>query len=176
MKQDIRNLFKQQELPKKKLPDSHKDEFLEKLQKAEVRKPKNKKTNFVLKVAASIVLLLSAGYFFQNSIDPKAQNTALEVQVEQIEKEYLKNINKEWSAFVKNTDDQNLIKRYEEKLLKLDASYKEVFKEFKKDPNNISILEGLIKNLQRRLELLKNIQKHIKELKQKNKSYETIII
>jgi hypothetical protein len=176
MKQDIRELFKNDEFPKKELPSSHKEEFLEKLKKAEVRKPKKKKMNFLLKVAASILLLFSVGYFVQNSIDLETQNTALEIQVEQIEKEYLKNIEKEWKAFVKNTDDQNLIKKYEEKLRKLDVSYKEVSKQFKENSENISVLESLIENLQRRLQLLKDIQEHIKELNQKKKNYETIVI
>lgn len=173
MKQDIRELFKNEEFSKKKLPESHKEEFLEKLKKIENKKPqKNKGTSF-LKIAAIVVLLLSVGVYFQNVNN---QKTTLEAQIEQIEEEYLKNIKNEWNAFVKNTNDQNLIKRYEEKLSKLDISYKEVSKQFKKAPNNISILEELIKNLQRRLELLKSIQQHIKELNQKNKSYETIII
>jgi hypothetical protein len=176
MKQDIRDLFKLEELSKKKLPESHEEEFLEKLQKIKRSKPKKKKADLLLKVAASIVLLISVGYFFQNSIEPETQKTALEIQVEEIKKEYLKNIEEEWSAFVKSTDDQNLIKRYEEKLLKLDTNYTEISKQLKTDFNNISALEDLIKNLQRRLKLLKDIQEHLKELNQKNKSYETIII
>lgn len=176
MKQDIRELFKNNEFPKKKLPSSHKEEFLEKLKNSEVVKPEKRRMNFLLKVASSIVLLFSVGYFVQNSMDLETQNTALEIQVEQIEKEYLKNIEKEWKAFVKNTDDQNLIKKYEEKLRKLDVSYKEVSKQFKENSENISVLESLIENLQRRLQLLKDIQEHIKELNQKKKNYETIVI
>ncbi|MFY0628810.1 MAG: hypothetical protein JXR05_00435 [Flavobacteriaceae bacterium] len=173
MKQDIRDLFKNEELSKKKLPESHKEEFLEKLQKIKNKPPQRKKRVSFLRIAAFVVLLFSIGAYFQYG---KNQKPSLEAQVEQIEKEYLKNIEKEWNAFVKNTDDQNLIDRYEQKLTSLDTSYKEISKQFKKATNNISILEELIKNLQRRLELLKNIQQHIQELNQKNKSYETIII
>ena len=100
----------------------------------------------------------------------------MEIQVAQIEKEYLKSIDNEWQGFVKVTNDQNLVGRYEEKLSSLGDNYKKVSGEFKKDPNNILILESLIENLQRRLQLLKNIRQHIQELNQKNKSYETIII
>ena len=60
------------------------------------------------------------------------RQTALEVQFKQIEKECLKSIDKEWKAFIEVTDDQNLIKRYKEKLQKLDDSYKEVLSNLKK--------------------------------------------
>lgn len=173
MKQDIRGLFKAQEFPKKKLPEFHEEEFLEKLKKVKSKNSKEKKRFSFLKVAVAVVLLFSIGMYFQKRNN---QNTTLEAQVEQIEKEYLKNIDKEWKAFIKVTDDQNLIKRYKEKLQKLDDSYKEVSEQFKKDSNSISVLENLIENLQIRLQLLRDIKEHIIELNQKNKSNETIYL
>ena len=176
MKQDIRDLFNHNELPKKKLPESHKQEFLEKLQGLEIKRPTKKKLPFLLKIAASIVLLLSLSYYFQDSIDSETKNTALEIQVKQIEKEYLQQIDTEWSNFVNLTNDDNLIKKYREKLSDLDISFREISKQFKEEPNNISVLEKLIENLQTRLQFLKDIQNHIKSLNQKNISYETITI
>jgi hypothetical protein len=174
MKRDIREIFRKNELPKKKLPDFHKDEFLGKLEKFN----KKEKPKSFFKIVVSIALILSVGYYFLNSeteIKQENQPTLL-VQVKQIEKEYLNNINKEWNNFVKLTDDKNLIKKYKEKLSALDIGYKEISKQFKIESNNISVLEKLIKNLQTRLQFLKDIQNHIKILNQKNISYETITI
>jgi hypothetical protein len=170
MKQDIREIFKNEALQKKKLPNFHEDEFLGKLEKTSKKKP----ISHIWKIAVSIALLFSVGYYFLNTkvkIEP-----TLFVQVKQIEKEYLQNIKTEWKNFVALTDDENLIKKYKEKLSALDVGYKEITKQFNKAPNNIFVLEKLIKNLQTRLQFLKDIQSHIKILNQKNISYETITI
>ena len=178
MKQDIREIFKNDELPKKKLPGLHKEEFLEKLEKFNIKEKKNRSNFKVWKLAMSIAILLSVGYyFFSTSTEIKIDKQAtILMQVQQIEIEYLQNIKTEWENFVKLTDDKNLIKKYKEKLSALDIDYKEITKQFKIAPNNISVLEKLISNLQTRLRLLKNIKEHIQELNQKNISYETIII
>lgn len=173
MKQDIRDLFNGDKFPKKKLPTSHEEEFLKKLKKGKNKRLQKSKMLPFLRVAAFVVLLFSVGIYFQKE---KGQKTALESQIEQIEKEYLKDIDKEWKAFIKITDDQNLIKRYKEKLQELDDSYKEISEQYSKDSNDISAIESLIENLQRRLQLLKDIKEHIIELNQKNKSNETIYL
>lgn len=173
MKQDIRGLFRRQEFPKKKLPESHEEEFLEKLKKTKNKNTKKKKRVSFFKIAAVVLILFSIGVYFQKKNN---QDATLEAQIEQIEKEYLKNIDKEWKAFINVTDDQNLIQKYKGKLQELDNSYKEISKQYKKNANNISILEGLIENLQRRLQLLKNIKEHVKELHQNNTSNETIYL
>lgn len=178
MKQDIREIFKDDELSKKKLPGFHKEEFLEKLGNFNKEEKKNRSNYKVWKLAMSVALLLSVGYYFFNArteIKIDKQATIL-VQVQQIEKEYLQNIKTEWNSFVKLTEDKNLIKKYKEKLSALDIGYIEITKQFKIAPNNISVLEKLIKNLQTRLQFLKDIQNHIKNLNQKNISYETITI
>jgi len=177
MKRDIRGLFKDEELHKKKLPESHRNEFLEKLEK--LNKREKKKSFFqIWKIAASIVLILSMSYYFLNiKSEIKTDNkSTLFVQVKQIEKEYLQHINQEWNNFVKLTNDQKLIHKYEVKLLNLSEDYEEISKQFKKTPSNVFVLEKLIKNLQTRLQVLKDIQNHIQELQQKNKTYETIVI
>lgn len=177
MKRDIRELFKNDAYPKKKLPNFHEAEFLGKLEKF-TKKEKPKPFLQILKIAASIVLMLSVGYYFLNAkTEIKEENhPTLYVQVKQIEKEYLNNIHKEWNDFVALTNDKNLVENYKEKLSALDISYKETTKQFKLSPNNISVLEKLIKNLQTRLQYLKDIQDHIKNLNQNNISYETITL
>ncbi len=173
MKRDIRELFKNDAYPKKKLPNFHEGEFLGKLERFN-KKKKSKPFFQTLKIAASIVLIFSVGYYL---LDLKTENNStLFAQVKQIEKEYLQNIDTEWNTFVKLTADKKLIKKYKEKLMNLDINYKEVSVRFEENPNNINILESLINNLQNRLQLLKNIKEHLKELNQKNTSNETIYL
>lgn len=174
MKQDIRETFRQKEFPKKKLPDFHEDDFLEKLTVFNQKK-KSKVFSSILKIVASIVLVLSASYYFLNSdIEiKKDEQPEIFVEIQQIEKEYYKNIKIEWNKFVSLTDDQNLINKYQEKLKNLDFSYQEILIQYKADKNNLIVIEALIQNLKNRLQLLKGIQKHINLL---NKEHENTAI
>ncbi len=172
MEQDLRKLFETDEFPAKKLAENHEEEFAQKLH---MQTPKQK-NRFVFfgKIAASVAALLTLGYFaitFATSED----QTPLQKQVAEIEKSYIKQINQEWDIFVKTANDPKLVNYYEERLDGLKEDYDTISKQFSEEPNNIVILEELIQNLQRRLELLKNIQEQI-ETNKKNKRYETIII
>lgn len=73
MKQDIRGLFSKEGYPKKKLPHFHREEFFEKLQKQRSKKPNRNKLFFIVKVAASIVLVVSITYLLNinDKISPK---------------------------------------------------------------------------------------------------------
>lgn len=175
MKQDIRELFKNNELEKKELPSFHEKDFLEKLERFNKNELPKKHVG-KWKIAVSVLLIFSIGYYFLKPAIYINPEPTLFVQVKKIEKEYLSQINNEWKSFVKSTSDKKLVKRYEEKLSNLNISYKEISNELEQDPNNIIVLERLIENLQTRLGILKDIQNHIKELNQKNTSNETITI
>ncbi|MET2986409.1 hypothetical protein [Aureibaculum conchae] len=177
MKRDIRELFRGEDLDSKKLPPNHRIEFTEKLKFSKTEKPKKGNLGIFLKFAASFVLIIAAGYYIMNQKSSKIKGpTPLELQVQQIEQDYLREIDNEWQNFVKIAYDQKLIDRYKEKLNNLDNNYKEISKSFNESPNNITVLEGLIGNLQTRLQLLKNIQNHIKILNEKQRTNETIIL
>lgn len=172
MQQDLRKLFETEEFPKKKLPENHVEEFAEKL--AQQSPAKKSKQLFVVRIAASIAILLTVGYFVLTSSED--QPTALQKQVAEIEESYLKQINQEWKTFVKTTNDTELVQYYKDRLDRLKEDYDEISEQFNKEPNSILILEELIANLQKRLELLKNIQEHIQEINKEKKRYETIVI
>lgn len=174
MEHDIRDLFKNKEYSLKKLPTAHRKEFIKKLDG--VKNSRNTKSSFYfLKIAASVLLILFCGYFYQNMYS-KPTKTALEIQFEGIENEYLININKEWNAFIEVANDTILIRKYKDKLKESDTDYKKITTQLKELPNNINVLESLIDNLQRRLQLIEDIKEHINELNQKNTSNETIYI
>ena len=171
MKRDIRELFNKEDDIKHELSPNHREEFLSKLN-AEESSKSNK--IFWLKIAAVFVVALSVGYFVLNREEAE-EISPLVAQIEAVEAEYLDNIHAEWINFVAATNDENLVKRYEQKLTDLDNDYQEISEAFKSDTNNILVVELLIANLQTRLELLKDIQEHINILNQKNEQNENTI-
>ena len=172
MEQDLRKLFDTKEFPKKELPENHIEEFEQKLQKQAPQK--TSWLRLVARIAASVAILITVGYFVLNA--SKDQPTLLQKQVAEIEQTYLKQINQEWNTFINIANDPELVERYKGRLNELQQDYDKISVQFNKEPNSILILEELIANLQKRLELLKNIQEHIQELNQKKKSNETIYL
>lgn len=177
MERDIRDLFKDDEHSRVELPKNHKEDFIKKLEEQHRSKYQFIKSKW-LKIAVSFLLIFSAStyYFIDNAAISKSKENAFQVQVKAIEKEYLQNIDNEWKEFLAISNDSILIKKYETKLLNFDLEYQKITKQLNEFPNNIYILEMLINNLQRRLELIKSIKEHIKELNQKNTSNETIYL
>jgi len=172
MKQDLRELFKETDLSEKKLPMSHREEFIKKLSQKRHNNEKKLSSAYIANIAASILILCMLSYFlfYQNSNNQNefTNKTFLETQVEEIENTYLKNIEKEWKNFLIVANDKNLIQRFEQKLEELDSDYQEISIKYKKEPNNILIIEELIDNLSTRLQLLKDIQEHIHILNEAN--------
>jgi len=177
MKQDIRDLFSDDDASGKQLPDNHRQEFYDKLKASRPRKTSKLNSNYLLKVAAIVVLFVAftfAMFTTKDKISEEVVATPMETQIDIIEQQYLANIDLEWNNFISVTNDEKLIKRYRNKLDDLDADYQEISEEFKANNNNIQVIENLVENLKTRLQLLKDIQEHIKILNQKNEQYETI--
>lgn len=170
MKQDIRNLFKAED-DLKTLPKNHRIEFLEKLEK----QSKKKATFPWLKIAAVLLIALTIGFSLFYNKPEEVKVSPIVAQIEAIEVEYFANIKAEWESFIAITDDDILVERFKNKLEDLDKDYQEISAQFKKDSNNILVIESLIENLQTRLQILKDIQKHIKILNQNNEHYEKSI-
>jgi len=177
MKRDIRELFKGDDLVNKNLPDNHRADFLKKLKESKTETVIPKRKFMVYKFAASILLFVALGYFINTQFNTEStiEPSQLVAQIETVEQQYLSEIDKEWQSFLALTTDAKLVSRYEKKLADLDEDYKTISKSFKKDTNNILVIEDLIDNLKIRLQLLKDIQEHITLLNSKNDNYETTI-
>ncbi len=171
MKRDIRDLFKQEE-GLKTLPQNHRIEFLAKLKK----QPKHKPNMFFwMRTAAIVVIALTVGSgVYYNKLNNESASTMI-AQIEAVEAEYLKDIEKEWKNFLSIANDEVLVARFKKKLDELDSDYKEISIQFKNDTNNILVIEALVDNLQTRLQILRDIQEHIKILNQKSEHYEKSI-
>ena len=177
MERDIRDLFKENEVSDKEIPQFHREEFTKKLNELNQKSNKNNSKNrFKMALSVAAIIVFTTVLLFPKNDDSEVNKTLIQIEVAKFEKEYLKNINKEWQQFLAISNDSILIKKYEVKLKNFDTDYKKITKNLEKNPNNINVLEALINNLQRRLELIKNIKEHIKELNQKNTSNETIYI
>lgn len=174
MEHDIRDLFSKDDFVEKEIPKNHREDFIKKLGKHQP-KIKTKKSYKTLKIVASVLLIISSVFIYKNTINtPK--KSAFEVQVEEIEEDFLESINKEWNSFIEIATDTVLIKKYEVKLKESITEYQKITTQLKELPNNINVLQSLIDNLQRRLQLIKDIKEHMNELNQKNTSNETIYI
>ncbi|WP_412986049.1 hypothetical protein [Pontimicrobium sp. IMCC45349] len=173
--QDIRDVFKDEEKQNHNmLPKHHRDEFIAKLKAQNTKKQKQFfRINYKYAAILIIGFLFGSLFFLKSELDNK--ETVLELQLKQIEQEYLSQIDIEWQQFTKYTKDKRLVERYQLKLTDLDKTYKEILSEFQKDKNNILVLESLISNLKLRLQILKDIQQHIKLLNQKSEQNEIII-
>ena len=174
MKHDIRYLFDKEKLIKKELPNSHRKDFINKLQNTTKEKTSKKKFYF-LKVA-SVLILMIVGVSIYFTFSKNEPSNSILAQVDKIEKEYIVNINKEWNQFIEITDDTKLVNKYQNKLNQLKSDYKKITRNLQENPDDVFVLESLISNLQQRLELIKNIKEHINELNQNKKSNETIYI
>ncbi|AQS94601.1 hypothetical protein BXQ17_11200 [Polaribacter sp. BM10] len=174
MERDIRDLFKVKNDFKKDLPKNHREDFIKKLGEHQPKKEPKKSYKF-LKIVASLLLIISCVLLYKNTIS-LTQKSAIELQMQAIEKDYLNSINNEWNSFKEIATDTILVNKYEEKLEKSKLEYGKITKQLKGFPNDINLLESLITNLQRRLQLIKEINEHIKELNPKSTSNETIYI
>ena len=174
MERDIRDLFFKDDVDNKEIPKNHREDFMKKLEEHQPKKEPKKSYTF-LKIVASFLLIISCVLIYNNTI-ATPQKSAVELQMQAIEKDYLVNIDKEWNSFKKIATDTILIRKYEEKLKESKVDYQKITKQLKELPNNINVLQSLIDNLQRRLQLIKDIKEHINELNQKNTSNETIYI
>ncbi len=180
MKQDIRDLFNEEEVINNNLPKNHRIEFYDKLKASREKNKPKLKLNYVFRVAAIVVLFIGLTFLILNKTDHDSNQVAnesvIETQINAIEKQYLTDINEEWENFIAIAEDETLVKRYRIKLDNLSSDYQEISKRFKTDNNNISVIEALVENLQTRLQLLKDIQEHIKLINQNNEQYETITL
>lgn len=171
MKQDIRNLFKNEDdRTVQKLPFNHSNEFQKKLQSLHTKT----KTIYILKIAAVILVFMSVGFALFNIKPSNPDNFNNISQIDIIEKKYIEDIESEWENFIKITTDTTLIKRFDKKLAELQNDYKILSEQQKSHPDNILTIEELIKNLETRLKLLQDIQTHIQRLNENNANHETI--
>lgn len=182
MAQDLRDLFKEEKQEKYPMKEGHETRFLNKL---EEELPQTKKSSFhVLKIAASVLLLISAGIFgyrqwkgeaeipvtVVNKDDVPKEDQGLSLgdlspDLQKVENYYVANINLELSELEVSDDNRALVDGFMERLTALNEEYERLNKELNEVGPNDQTITALIKNLQLRLQLLRKLKEKLNELK-----------
>ena len=158
------------------------DSQLEETKKAAARKEKVVRLSMVLKIAATVVVVLSLGIVFFNyqrknqdtvtlsSIDPQMAKQQMQyASLIEIKRSELKRIEKE---------EPELYKTFAAELKKMDSSYEKLKSELPQSPNQERTVKAMIRNLQIQLEVLNQqllIIQQINELKKEEKDEAQVI-
>lgn len=187
MEQDLRELLKKSEekqLPK--LKSGHEDRFVKRLD-ANFPKPASN-SFFYLKIAASFLILMTAGYFIIKSSDVVKTSTTPEVvtseektpetntislgdispNLKKVEDYYVANIYIELSEIEVTEENKKLFDGYMAKLGELTDEYHNLSKELNDMGPNEQTITALVDNLQFRLQLLQQLKEKLLELKETN--------
>ncbi|MDJ0645695.1 MAG: hypothetical protein QNJ57_06865 [Flavobacteriaceae bacterium] len=179
MPKDMRQIVKDAEQDQLELPKGHRERFEDRL--ALVPNHRQRSNFFFLKIAASLVLLVSLGYFAINSSFtggveqtselPESQFSGLggvSPEMQKVENYYLTAINYELASLEKTSENQKLLDDYLDKIGKLDEDYKRLNEELAEKGVNEKTIHALITNLQLRLQLLLQLKDQLNELQTRN--------
>ena len=183
MGQDLRKLFKEEEKEAQyKMKEGHEERF-SKLLDAQLPQAKTAPF-FFLKIAASIVLMISIGIYgyvqftkedeLQNPVvvkeNPKEETTNISLgdlspDLEKVENYYVANINLELSQLQVSDENKALVDSFMKRLVELNNEYGKLNSELNEVGPNDQTINALIKNLQLRLQLLHQLKEKLNELK-----------
>jgi len=197
MSQDLRKLFKEQnEKEEYPMKGGHEERFLERLN---TELPQQKRTSFFfLKIAATILVLISVSFFAYKQYNTTATNVPesiivdknnaieentgislgdLSPDLKKIENYYVANINLQLSQLEISEENKALVDSFMNQLSGLNLEYEKLNTELNEIGPNDQTINALIKNLELRLQLLQKLKKKLNQLKQsKNEQVETNII
>lgn len=194
MSQDLRKLFEQQsEKDKYSMKGGHEERFVERLND---ELPLQKRASFFfLKIAATILVLISVGFFAYKqynvanipetkivSKDGAIEDTGISLgdlspDLKKVENYYVANINLQLSQLEISEGNKALVDSFMDQLSELNLEYERLNAELNEIGPNDQTINALIKNLELRLKLLQKLKKKLNQLKQsKNEQVETNII
>lgn len=195
MGRDLRKLFEEERETKKfRMKQGHEKRFFDRLEKA---MPKKRKSSVhFLKIAASILVLVSAGYFAYVQLSPKDDviketvvskdqdnntNQAISLgdlspDLKKVENYYVANINLQLSQLEVSEDNKAMVDGFMDRLSELNVEYKHLNIELNNIGPNDQTITALIKNLQLRLQLLQKLKTKLNELKSSKNEHDTNII
>tara|TARA_R110002073_G_scaffold139232_2_gene289344 strand:- start:119435 stop:119983 length:549 start_codon:yes stop_codon:yes gene_type:complete len=182
MPKDIRDILKEGSANSRELNTGHRARFEERL--VQLKQPK-KNHFFFLKIAASIVLLLSVGYFALTANEVKeitplnvteaTSLSSISPEMKQIENYYVTAINYEIASLDISDDNQAILDEYLEKIGKLTEDYQRLDKESIQNGINEKTVNALITNLQLRLQILLQLKDKLNEIKTSKKNEDITI-
>ncbi|NJB72390.1 hypothetical protein GGR42_002881 [Saonia flava] len=194
MAQDLRELLRQKrEKDRFPMKEGHEARFLKLLDK---ELPRTKGHSFFwLKIAASLLVLISIGAYMLNKGGNDAIPTPTTVvdkgntersdfslgdlspDLKKVENYYVTNINIELSKLELSYENKDMVDSFMERLEELNDAYEILNLELNDIGPNDQTISALIKNLQLRLQLLQKLKSELNQLKKsKNEQIETSTI
>lgn len=184
MAQDLRELFENEKRNSQlKMSEGHEARFIKKLDHTLPENTSIKKRFSVLKIAASIVLLISLAVTVfkftkpSKSIGNQVVNNQTKTQKEQlkslgdispdlkkVEDYYLANINLELSKIKQTPENKELFDGYVIRLAELNQEYKRLSVDLTENGPNELTVSALIDNLKLRLNLLYRLKEQLHDL------------
>ena len=197
MGQDLRELLKKQrEEERFPLKEGHEKRFLSKLEEVLPEKKVSKGFPW-LRVAAAILVLLSAGTLYfttapkhavdtpevvdgnknDNTVKPTLSFGDLSPELKRVEDYYVATINYELSSLEISEENEEVVDSYLERLGELNKEYQALNTELNEVGPNDQTIEAAILNLQLRLDLMKKLKSKLNQLKSsENEQQESTII
>ncbi|MDY8134105.1 hypothetical protein [Aquimarina sp. 2201CG5-10] len=198
MAQDIRELLKQdRQIPSENIRNGHQDRFMARLEKELPKKSRSLGYSW-LRIAASVVVILSVSFmainqFGKNSgenpevvestvknstvILPKQSSSLAEIspEYEKVENSILTSIKFQLSQITIDDRNRELVESFMIRLDKLDKEYQKLNKELIEVGPNVQSVEAMMENLTMRLTLLNRLNDKLKELESiENEHYNEI--
>ncbi len=202
MAQDIRELLKQdKQLPSERIKEGHQQRFTDRLEKELPVKTKNFNYNW-LKIAASVVVILSVSLMTFNQFQTDDTNTTdsivetdhtgvknstvllgkqssplaeISPEYEKVENYLLTSIKFELSKIEIDDTNRELVESFMMRLKDMDKEYQRLSKELMEVGPNTESIEAMIENLTLRLTLLNRLKDKLKELEKiENEGYNEI--
>lgn len=177
MEQNLKELFEKDRLMNYTRSVNHEDLFIERLY--EELPLKNKNSFGMLKIAASVIIVLSLGiasYVLINqerkSGNPKLVLSTISPDLKEIEDFYVANINSTLLEIKNHKQSQSLIDRYMKRFAILKDEHRSLIIEINTEGPSTMSINALINNLKKQLELLQDLKIELEDLK--NKKYEII--
>ncbi len=203
MAQDIRELLKQdRQIPSEKIKQGHEFRFMSRLEK-ELPKKKTQNLNYKwLKIAASVVVVLSISVLTFNQLGgedlkggtelvniddstakkstvklTKQSSTLAEISPEyqEVENSILTSIKFQLSQITIDDTNRELVESFMARLDNLDKEYQKLNRELIEVGPNVQSVEAMMENLTIRLSLLNRLKDKLKELESiENENYNEI--
>ena len=131
--------------------------------------------NFVLKVAASIIIVMGIGFFVyvhneKRVVDYASINPVFAIQ----QKQYVSMVASKRSELKSLTQNSpEMYQEFSKEIAKMDSTYKRLKTELATSPNQEAILQAMIRNLQMQTEVLNqqlNIIEHYNQMKKEEQN------
>ena len=184
MPKDIRDILKENSRRSLELSKDHRTKFEERLHRSKTPKVRN---HIFLKIAASILIIVSIGYLAithqpTDGINNSSQNSSIvdlgsvSPEMKQIENYYLTAINYEMASLEVNPEAKEVLDQYLEKISELTKAYKQLNIDLSENGITEKTINALITNLQLRLQLLLELKDTMNEIKTSKTSNNEVTI